>query len=75
MPHVADKTISDLLTGGNHLTSALIAWLGAGPRNFSPHTTPPERALAIIGDINRFDAWMAWLAIMQFRPSWRRASE
>ncbi len=56
-----------LMTGGNHLASALIGWLGATEKKFPPYKTSHEAARLIIVDLNKYDAWCCWKAIMEFR--------
>jgi len=57
-----------VLTGGNHLASALIGWLGADEKSFPPYTASHEEARAVIRDVDHYDAWCCWRAIMQERP-------
>jgi hypothetical protein len=64
---------NELLTGGNHLASALIGILGARHDEFPPYTATNEEAEAIIVDANHYDLWVAWKQLMIFRDKLRTA--
>lgn len=66
---VKRESIRMLLTGGNHLASALIHQLGAGWARNPPYTMNWEDAHRIIEDPILYDQWVAWASIMRFRDS------
>lgn len=65
-----EEAAAQVLTGGNHLASALIHWLGAGTGN-PPYSATVEEARASIADVNQWDAWVCWKGIMEFRDALR----
>ena len=63
-----EAAIDRMLTGGNHLASALISWLGAGA-GFPAYTVSFESAREVLKDPNMYDAWVCWRTIMQERDA------
>lgn len=61
------ESIDRIMTGGNHLASALIGILGAGEDTFPLFTTPHEKAREIIKDADHYDLWCCWKVLMEER--------
>lgn len=60
--------LTDVLTGGNHLASALIHYLGAG-KGFPPYGASHDEARAVIKDPLHYDLWCCWRSIMHMREA------
>ncbi len=65
-----EREMAQIMTGGNHLGSALIGLLGAPALDmFPPYSVSLEEARAVIADVDVYDAWVCWKTIMLARDA------
>ena len=61
-----------MLVGGNHLASAVIQFTSTSDGLGPPYGMSHEEARLLIKDVNHYDCWVAWKAIMEFRDEMRK---
>jgi hypothetical protein len=59
----------DILIGGNHLANVLIGRLGGNFSTRFPPTMAHNDALEGIRDVEIYDVWCCWAAIMRARDA------